>query len=117
MPVWFRTTGVVAEIGCVGDCDVETAPEMEDALVRAARRGFRLFLIDLSRSRFLDSRGLRMLLRARGEADAAGGSAVVVGLQRQPRRALDVVGLRRVLRCVRTRAQAMAYLQCAALAA
>lgn len=110
MPLRVVKLGEIAEFCCAGDCDLESAPEVEDAIARSARQGFRLFLIDLTQTRYLDSRGIRMLLRARGEAEALAGRMVVVGLQWQPRRALDIVGLRQVLRCVATRDEALAYL-------
>ena len=111
MPVRLTITGGVAVIRCTGSCDLESAPDMEDALASAVRRGVRLVLIDLSHARYLDSHGVRVLLRARGEMEALAGKLVVVGLQWQPRRALDVVGLRNVIPCVTSREEGMSYLK------
>lgn len=110
MAVRVRWTGTIVEVVCEGDCDLEVAPAMESAISRAARLGVRLLLIDLTRTRLLDSSGVRMLLRARGEAESLAGRVVVVGLQPEPRRVLDVLGLGRVMHCVATRDEAIAYL-------
>ena len=104
------TVGAVAEIQCGGDCDMESAPDLEDAISHAVRRGFRLLLIDLSEATYLDSGGIRALLRARGEAEALAGRVALVGVQRQPRRALDLGGLGQVLFCAQSREEAVAYL-------
>jgi anti-anti-sigma factor len=46
-----------------GELDIATAPELESALLRARPRGERVIL-DLAELRFMDSTGLRVLLRA-----------------------------------------------------
>ncbi|HHX42283.1 MAG TPA: STAS domain-containing protein [Armatimonadetes bacterium] len=114
MAVRARRIGTILEVECEGDCDLDAAPAMESAISRAARLGVRLLLIDLSRTRTLDSSGVRMLLRARGEAESLAGRVVVVGLQPETRRVLDLLGLGRVMRCVATRDEAIAYLMSAA---
>ncbi|NLC55794.1 MAG: STAS domain-containing protein [Armatimonadetes bacterium] len=110
MGVRVVLNGEIAEIACPPECDTEAAAEVEDAMTRVVRDGRRLLLVDLSQVRYLDSSGVRMLLRARGEAEALGGQVVVVGLQRQPRRVLELLGLRQVLRCEPSREAGLAYL-------
>ena len=67
------TTEVVPERDCVrvrpaGDLDMSTVPELRDELMELRRAGFRRMVLDLSELEFIDSTGLRLVLRLDAES-------------------------------------------------
>jgi anti-anti-sigma factor len=52
-------------VALVGELDQQSAPELGDALTRAAARGKRV-VVDLSELRFIDSSGLHVLMSGPG---------------------------------------------------
>lgn len=56
----------------VGELDLAAFRHAEDAIVRAERGGLPLLEVDLSTLVFMDSTGLRLMLRTRRRALAAG---------------------------------------------
>lgn len=75
-----RFEAQVAETGngmlvrIIGELDLGSVPNAEAAIMRAEGSGAATLEIDLSTVEFLDSTGLRMLVRAQDRADAAGRS-------------------------------------------
>jgi anti-sigma B factor antagonist len=63
------------------EIDVTTAGQLRMMLLRAAARGHAMVVVDLTRTRFCDSAGLSMLVRAHRRAVADGGElrAVIPG--------------------------------------
>ena len=61
----FKPSGLVFAVG--GELDIATAPDLERAVLRRRAPGDDVVL-DLAGLRFMDSTGLRILLRARTEA-------------------------------------------------
>jgi len=55
-----------------GEMDIATAPELDAALTKAAREGSEPVIVDLCEVTFMDSTGLRTLLRGRQRLDQAG---------------------------------------------
>jgi anti-sigma B factor antagonist len=74
-----------------GDLDAQTAPLLDEAVDRAAEDGSGRVVLDLSRVEFVDSSGLRSMVRAAGP----GGEREVVlrSPGRATRRILDITGL------------------------
>jgi anti-sigma B factor antagonist len=84
----------------VGELDVGTGPDFEDAVVRAVRDGARDVVVDLGRTTFMDSSGLGSLIRAARSVDAARGTMTVLSPAGSEARVViemsrtgDVVGL------------------------
>jgi anti-anti-sigma factor len=73
-----------------GDLDLETAPKL-----RACLRDFtgQSVTLDFSDVTFLDSTGIGVLVSAKGEADRAGGSIVLHGVQPAQMKVLEICGL------------------------
>lgn len=84
--------GVVLTLG--GELDLATVPLLQEQLDRAVR-GRGTVVIDLSGLRFIDSSGLRVLVRAEGQLRASGGQLVLVHGSRAVRRAFEVTRLDR----------------------
>jgi anti-sigma B factor antagonist len=60
------------------EIDVTTAGQLRMVLLRAAARGHAMVVADLTRTRFCDSAGLSVLVRAHRQAVADGGELRVV---------------------------------------
>jgi anti-sigma B factor antagonist len=52
----------VVEIG--GDIDIATVPDLEEPVIVAIEKGLRPVVLDLSECAFIDSSGIRLMLRA-----------------------------------------------------
>lgn len=89
-----RPQGRYAVITLTGELDLSTAPRLEQE-VRTARTAHGPHLLfDLSGLDFLDSHGLRVLLRARRQAAEQDGSLSLVSPTPTVDRVLQVTGLR-----------------------
>jgi len=66
-----------ARITVSGELDLATAPELDDAL-RTAQRSAAAVTLDMSRLRFIDVRGLRVVLAAAARARELGARFLVV---------------------------------------
>ena len=87
--------GVREEAGTVsvrGELDVATAGSLEKLLLRRREPGARIRL-DLSGLGFMDSTGLRVLLRAQQAAERGGWEVELVGVTRPVRRLFDLSGV------------------------
>ncbi|MGW5671303.1 STAS domain-containing protein [Micromonospora sp. NPDC003776] len=82
----------------VGELDMSTVPQLNDALDRLAAEGQRRFLIDLTDLTFCDSTGIAAFVRGDNRAAAAGGWLRVTGATGRVARVLEVTGLGDVLR-------------------
>jgi anti-anti-sigma factor len=79
-----------------GELDIESAPDLERVLLRSRPAGERVVL-DLADLKFMDSTGLRVLLRARAAAEA---ERWQIGLRNVPptiRRLFDMTGVHAAL--------------------
>jgi anti-sigma B factor antagonist len=61
-----------------GELDLYTAPALDDALVEAEGESWPLLVIDLSALEFMDSSGLRLIVRSHARAEQSGRRLVVV---------------------------------------
>ncbi len=77
----------------LGDLDAATADTLDAAFDDVVGGGARRVVVDLAAVTFLDSTGLRSLVRAATELEGAGGSLRCAPLSRQVRRVLEVSGL------------------------
>jgi anti-sigma B factor antagonist len=76
-----------------GEVDAATAPALEERLEAAIRESVGSFVLDLSAVDFLDSAGLRVLLRARGLLGREDRSLVVISPHGPVRRVFELSGL------------------------
>lgn len=77
----------------VGELDLATVEAWQEELDPVCSRPGSLVRLDLSQVTFVDSTGLRMLVRLRRLADAAGGRLVLVEPQPQALHLFEVSGL------------------------
>jgi anti-sigma B factor antagonist len=75
-----------------GELDVATAPRLEAALTRDRAAGDRL-IIDLAELRFMDSTGLRALLRGRAAAEEGGWELYLRHIPGPVQRVFDLAGV------------------------
>lgn len=76
-----------------GDIDNETAPQLGTAINGLIDGGATLLLLDASAITFLDSSGLRAIIRAGNRMTEVGGYVVIEGMSGAVRRVLEVSGL------------------------
>lgn len=77
-----------------GDLDLATAEPLWDEISRLRERGLEKLILDLRRLTFLDSTGLRLLVRAQEEVLADGAEFALVDGTPVVCRVLDITGLR-----------------------
>jgi anti-sigma B factor antagonist len=79
----------------VGEVDLETAPELDRQLDNVDQTPLEHLLIDLSGVSFMDSTGLRSIIRAQKVAESNGHTLAVRRGSRQVRRLFEVAGVDR----------------------
>lgn len=83
---------------CVaGEVDMETAPQVTDAVRTALATRPREVQIDMASVTFLDSSGIRTLLQAQSEAAEQGAVLRVVNAHRRVTKVLDLTGVLQLL--------------------
>ena len=99
------------EIEIEGDLDINTVGELESRLTAAIAEGRAPIVLDFARCAYIDSAGIRALLRAHRELlGINGGSSpglVVVGPSQSMRRALELTAIDRVIPIFHTSAEAL----------
>ena len=104
-----RDNGVVV-VGIDGELDSLTAPDAATHLLRGVAERSVHMIVDLSRTTFISSAGITVLLRARDGAERSGGTLHLVGVadNRVIERALDVTGVSTLFEIRATVAEALA---------
>nr|WP_272923898.1 STAS domain-containing protein [Streptomyces sp. SID3343] len=75
-----------------GEIDMDSGPILDDALSRQVSAGMTRLLLDLSSVGFIDSFGLRILVRAERRAREAGGALQLIAPTRAVARVLRLTG-------------------------
>ena len=86
-----RQPPTVLSVG--GDLDLNTAPELLQALTRLVDEGQRVLVVDMAGVEFCDSSGLSVLVRVRNRVTALGGGLALAAPTRVVQRVLEVSGL------------------------
>jgi len=99
-----------------GELDMNTAPELEQALEDALAGGDASIMLDLSDCEFIDSTGIAVIVRAwqRLDRDAGGegqGHLVLCCINHQVRRLLQITGVESSISMHQKRAAALAELR------
>ena len=68
----------VPVIAAPAEIDITTTDQLDAALLDTSRRGHATVVVDMTRTRFCDSRGLHVLLRAHKRVSAEGGGLRLV---------------------------------------
>jgi anti-sigma B factor antagonist len=91
------TEGETTRLGIVGDLDVGTVPRFRTGVAEVLGTGGHQLVVDLSRTEFIDTTGMGVLLWAARRAEATGGALVTTNACAEVRRALEIAGLFDVL--------------------
>jgi len=94
--VTTKTDGAAATLAVDGELDLATVEELDAALAVAESNGTTTVCLDLAKVRFMDSTGLRCLLRARRRAEEDGHRLTLTNLPSDVERLLEVTGVRRI---------------------
>jgi anti-sigma B factor antagonist len=89
-------TAGVAVIAIAGQVDLYSAPELKRAVTRAIDGGAKQLVIDLTRTGFMDSSGLGVLVGAMKRLRKGGGSVEIVCPDPGIRRLFELAGLSNV---------------------
>lgn len=108
--------GAAAGLAVRGEVDMATAPALEDRLDDAIRESTGPFVLDLAGVAFLDSTGLRVLLRARGLLGREDRALAVICPHNPVRRVFELSGLSTVFALYPSRDAAAADLKPASTA-
>jgi anti-sigma B factor antagonist len=95
LTVVTRTAGKCVILTLAGELDVTNAAEAEEAVRVAWQDSPSCLVFDLTRLTFMDSTGVRVLVRARRRAIQDGGTVVLAGLTPSVSRIMEVTGLNR----------------------
>jgi anti-sigma B factor antagonist len=85
--------GATATIGVAGDIDLTSAPRLDDEVTGLIEDSVNSLTIELTGVSFMDSTGLRVLLKASKLLDSSGGTLVLRDPSDAVRRLLEVSGL------------------------
>ena len=80
-------------IAPVGELDIATAPQLEEAVSEATSQPVSELVLDLRELTFMDSTGLRALAQANAKAEQAGTALSIWRGPRQIERVLEISGL------------------------
>lgn len=95
LTVVTHTAGECAILTLAGELDVTNAAEAEEAVRVAWQDSPSRLVFDLTRLTFMDSTGVRVLVRARRRATQSGATVVLAGLTPSVSRIMEVTGLSR----------------------
>jgi anti-anti-sigma factor len=85
--------GAIWVLRARGELDVATAPKLGSAVDAAIKGGARDVLLELHEVTFLDSSGIREIVRGRKELEEQGGRLMVEGASGAVQQVLEVSGL------------------------
>jgi anti-sigma B factor antagonist len=95
LTVVTHTVGECVVLTLTGELDVTNADQAEEAVRVAWQESPSRLVFDLSRLTFMDSTGVRVLVRARRWATRHGATVVLTGLTPSVARIMEVTGLNR----------------------
>jgi len=97
-------------IDVAGEVDLHTAPELKDELMRVIDAGGRFVIVDLTKTTFVDSTTLGVLLGGLKRLRPEGGTVILVCGNPSIRKIFEITLLDRVFTIVDTRDEAVAAL-------
>ena len=97
----------IAQLEVEGEVDAHTSRELDRALKDLLAQGHCRLVFDASRTGYISSAGLRVILFAHREARQLGGEVRVFGPSAQVRRLFEIAGFDELLRISDTREEAV----------
>jgi anti-sigma B factor antagonist len=104
--VTVHQSGSFLVVTAAGEIDMETAPDLEKALIDAASKGGQRVIVDLSAVRFIDSSGLGALVGGHTRLVQSGGDLQIVVTRPLTLRLFEVTALDQVLTLRTSQAEA-----------
>jgi anti-sigma B factor antagonist len=95
LTITTRAAGRCLIVTLRGELDVTNAAMAEQAVSEASVDSYAHLLFDLSELAFMDSTGIRVLIRARRRAGEQDATVALTGLTRSVSRIVDITGLDR----------------------
>lgn len=102
-----RPTSETAVIDIAGEIDIFTAPDVRRVGLEAITDGATRVILDLTRTTFLDSTGLGVIIGLSKRVRPAGGDVVIVNVDDGIARTFEITGLNEIFRICATRAEAL----------
>jgi len=93
LQVRITRTGKNVTVNVSGEVDLATAPQLDMALSEALAGGGTRLLLDFHGVTFLDSEGMKALVKAHRRLNERGGKIAIVGCRRSVGRLFDLLGL------------------------
>jgi anti-sigma B factor antagonist len=93
-----------------GELDLFAAPELKQTISATLRDGVKDLVVDLTRTVFIDSSGLSVLMLAMKRSQALGGRLVVIDASGSVARTFRIAGVDQILTMVNSREAAVAAL-------
>jgi anti-sigma B factor antagonist len=103
----------VTVIAPTGELDLYTCPEFKDELLRVISNGAKRVVVDLTRTTFVDSTALGVLLRGVERLRTQDGRLAVACADENIMRVFEVTGLHRIFEIHGSRAEALASIDAA----
>ena len=104
----IQVAGAVPVVTTPEEIDITNAPRLRAALLDGAMHGRGPAVVDMSRTKFCDSAGLHVLIRAHKQARAAGDDVLVVICATAVLRVFAISGLDRIIPNFSTLEEALA---------
>lgn len=93
LDVHLSESGDAVTVSLAGELDIASVEHLEEELRRGEERGHPWLVIDLRRLQFMDSSGLRVVLRAHQRFAESGRRLSLIPGDGQVRRLLEMVGV------------------------
>ena len=95
-------------VDIAGEIDIFTAPDVRRAGLEGITDGATRVILDLSRTTFLDSTGLGVIIGLSKRVRPSGGDVVIVNVDEGIARTFEITGLNEIFTICATRAEALA---------
>lgn len=102
-----RLADGVHVVAVAGEVDIFTAPDLKRVIAQAIDDGAQRLVIDLTRTRFLDSTALGVLIGAVKRLRPLDGRMAIVNTEPSTTKTFQITGLDRIFTIVETREQAL----------
>ena len=102
-----RPSADAVVIDIAGEIDIFTAPDVRRVGLEAIADGATRVILDLTRTSFLDSTGLGVIIGLSKRVRPSGGDVVIVNVDEGIARTFEITGLNEIFRICATRAEAL----------
>ncbi len=97
MDIEIRKNNDICIVAPSGRLDAGSAPEIEKEFLSQFEAGGKNFLVDLTKLEYISSVGLRIVLMVAKKSKAAGGKAILCGMQDHVHEVFEIAGFTSIL--------------------